>query len=558
MAQNNPIPSNVSDTDFAVFEQLANLKRVDFSKGALPKRGYSEPILEEPRMDESNAPPPPYQEYPSAPRTTGRGRSPMRISVGQFPDEMPPPAPAAPAPYDFSQAPPPPMPSYVPPPRSSGNRHSSRFAEQVQQQLTQHPRSVPPPPPPNFFAPPPARGPSNSKFNFPPPPPPPPPPAAAFRPQYQPQARPQQLDENELRKMHANYGTSDEDSLRRKKKRLMDEVPELEKKGYVFEVRPTMEDSLEDIQDKVDQGHSTLEMRHTITFARENIPNVYGFLEMANNMWGPFLPIQGFTDQLEEKIRENPARYNYVLERMYRKYWRKGSMSPMMEFFMVFILPFFMYAGKQKFFGGASSAGSKPPPKQANSVAPEPPRANMTVPEPMNVPAPQYSPPPQYHPQMMPQQYQSHYLPPQQPPARLNPFNVGPSVPPQPHVGQIFPPPMMAQPPVVAVPTAVLTPNLNTSSSKKHLKPPSRVMAFPTSQKPLSPQPQQPQPIIIQPVLSPPPPPTHQSLPPPIPKAGPIRVEIPSTPIKSHYEPIPSESKLPPIVEQPEEDESEL
>jgi hypothetical protein len=386
------------------------------------------------------------------------------------------------------------------------------------------------------------------------------------------------MDENDLRKMHANYGTSDEDSVRRKKKRLLDEVQELERKGHIFEVRPTLEDSLEDIQDKVDQGHSNLEMKHTITFARENIPNAYGFLEMANNMWGPWLPIQGFTDQLEEKIRENPARYNYVLERLYRKYWRKGSMSPGMEFFVVFILPFFMYAGKQKFFGSAATA-TKPKP-QASSVAAEPPRPSGPVPEPMNYP----QPPP--HPQF------AHFAPPQPQPQpqqqpttnRLNPFNVGPSVPPQPPVvGQFFPPPMMAQPPTVAVPSTNFTANLNhqppPSSSKKHLRPPSKLLAFPTTQQPLIPQPQHTPPhrptppINIQPTA----PPLHNapsqasSIPPPVPvnafapreHVGPIMVQVPSTPVKpreaaSRYESIPSEGKLPPIVEQPEEDESEL
>jgi hypothetical protein len=566
------IPSDISDTDFAVFEQLANVKRMDFSKGALPKRGHSEPILDGPHMDDHHdAPPPPYQEYPSAPRT-GKGRSPLRISVGQFAEDQPPPRDSPkyqePHGYNFGSMPPPPPPesprhqprSGKRPSNNNSQRHHSRFAEQVHQQMTHHPGVFQPPPPP-----PPAPGayhPSGPKRPTParqyplnPPgyghmPPAFPPPAPA---------RPQQMDENDLRKMHANYGMSDEDSVRRKKKRLMDEVKDLETKGYIFEVRPTMEDSLEDIQDKVDNGHSALEMKHTITFARENIPNAYGFIEMANNMWGPWLPIQGFTDQLERKIKENPQRYEYVLERMYRKYWRKGSMSPAMEFFMVFILPFFMYAGKQKFFNGMGGGSSPKPQDTANSAAPEPPRQN--IPEPMNYPQPPT--PSRYPPQPPPQQQQ---------PA-LNPFNVGPSLPPQPPMtGQFFPPPMMQQPQHFHTSTAPFAPHLNTSSSKKQLKPPSKFSLFPTSQQPLNPQPIPVPPIHVPthvPSTAPRSFPTEKasSIPPPIPvhagvshreAAGPIMVQIPSTPPKPRVEPIPSEGRLPPIVEQPEEDESEL
>ncbi len=537
------VPSDTSDTDLAIFQHLANPKRVDFSrprnkkKGTpghapppAPSRGAARPPYRfaprPPIMEMEEAPSPPYGHPPESqrrepqgydPEPQGRGEEPqehnnrshaddarggspdaLHIPVGLFPDEEDQPRypQSVPPQYPVQDRSPPQRFAYVQseaPARPPSGRErtsvprQSRFADRVQEELRQtspklfssnrptasrvapqdaRPLTMPPlaQPAPKYAAPPP-----------------------------QPYGAQAQMSEDEMRSAHANASfPGDHDDMQRIKQRLLIEVADLEQKGYKFPRRPTLEDTVEEIQFEIDHGNSAMEMKQAVNFIRDGIPLVYNVLEMANNKWGPFLPIQGFTDELLEKMNKDPQRYNYVLERMYRRYWRKGSMTPAMEFVWVFIAPFFLYVARKKLFRGfdkgpgpsATSGGGA-----AASVSPEPPRQFYS--EPMNT-------------------------------GVVPDNNIGSSVRPQPPPsGNIFPPPMMEQPPIPPATVPPIRPNLSSapaavpSSGRKKLRPPSHGMFAPT-QPALAPQPAfSPQPASApQPAFSPQPSMAqHQSVP---------------------------------------------
>jgi len=576
------VPSNVSDTDLAIFQHLANPKRVDFNRAAaLPgSRGAApppilDPIEIEPDVEAAAAPPTPFRD-----RHTSSKAAPVQIDVGLFAEEHD--APLAPS-------------------GGFGQHRQSRFAEQVSKQLqvnrtggagTQFPMVNPqvplprqptpakhvnfsPAPPPRAAPTPPRMAPRPPSFTRAAPAPPPPLFAAPRGPPVPPDAPFVAYDENHLRRMQADFPPPDDDDLRRIKQRLLIEAEDLGR-HYKFPNPPTMDDTVEEIQFKIDHGRSAVEMRQAVGFIRDGIPTVYNLVEMANNKFGPFLPIQGFTDELLEKMDENPQRYNYVLERLYRRYWRKGSMSPVMEFLVVFILPFFIYAGKRKFFGGGGGDADKKARRGhsegASAVAPEPPRRQY-APEPMNFSAGGVVTQP------------------------LPDNNIGPSVRPHPPPsGNYFPPAMMSQQPLPAQVSPVV-PNVAqvqapvpSTGGRRKLRPPSHGTPFPPTQVPLQPvviqavpPPQHPQVALPPPVRpnpaprlvpvaeSPPPqqplPRLPVALPPPVrpqaaaqqPGKGPITIQVPTTPAKPPPEPIhaPQELKLPPLREEPEEDEEE-
>jgi hypothetical protein len=278
----------------------------------------------------------------------------------------------------------------------------------------------------------------------------------------------------------------DDEDVRRVKQRLLHEVDELTRQlrqhGYMFPPRAmTLHDSIEEIQFEIDHGRSVLEMRSTVDAAKEYVPLGYQILESMNNRFGPFVPINGFTDELLKKMHENPQRYTYVLERMYRRYWRKGSVSPLAEFFMVFVAPMLVYAVKQKFVGADTTSKHRQP--KTASMAPEPERSYYE-PEPI----PMMTPLPNNH--------------------------IGPIVQPQPNPStNFFPPPMMQQPSVATLKHTPVVPNLNhqqvhqqhppSSGRRRALKPPSRGVSsasFPATQSPLAPVLPLPAPTIPQPV----------------------------------------------------------
>jgi hypothetical protein len=115
---------------------------------------------------------------------------------------------------------------------------------------------------------------------------------------------------------------------------------EREKQGYLLELMKyrkdgveltreyTMDDSLVDIQFEFDRIKNQLETSSNVAFMRDAL--LFGFqgLELANDKWGPVLELNGWS----QEASKDKEKYNRVIERLYKKHWRFGSMSPEAEF----------------------------------------------------------------------------------------------------------------------------------------------------------------------------------------------------------------------------------
>lgn len=115
---------------------------------------------------------------------------------------------------------------------------------------------------------------------------------------------------------------------------------EREKQGYLLELTKfkddgieltrdyTMDDALVDIQFEYDRIKTHLETKTNVAFVSDML--MFGFqgIEMANQKWGPILELNGWA----ASVQEDKPKYNRVVERLYKKHWRYGSMSPEAEF----------------------------------------------------------------------------------------------------------------------------------------------------------------------------------------------------------------------------------
>ena len=265
-----PTPS-----EFALFQKLANPQKTDFSKPAVFRQAVHSQVFSQARG--SMAPPPP----PSAP--PGRNRSLMMSRVAKVDEES------------SSTS-------------SRSSRHS-RHSRSSRHSRHSSPSRSPEPPHPHPFA--------------------------AFA-------------GSGLSEMSANnyggHGLFHEGAPGFAQSHPVDahlqaEI-EREKQGYLLELMKyktdgiqltrdyTMDDSLVDIQFEFDRIKNQLETVSNVAFVRDMLFLGFQGIELANSKWGPVLELQGWSGA----VQEDKEKYNRVLERLYKKHWRFGSMSPEAEF----------------------------------------------------------------------------------------------------------------------------------------------------------------------------------------------------------------------------------
>lgn len=151
----------------------------------------------------------------------------------------------------------------------------------------------------------------------------------------------------------------------------------MEKQGYLLELQKfqgppynikltreyTMDDSLGDIQFEYDRIKSNLTTANNVALIRDTLGFVFTGIESANHRWGPILQLDGWADS----FIEDRQRYDHVLERLYKKHWRLGNMSPEAEFGWLIGSSMVKHHLKLKINGGKlpekqASADAKPAP----------------------------------------------------------------------------------------------------------------------------------------------------------------------------------------------------
>lgn len=137
------------------------------------------------------------------------------------------------------------------------------------------------------------------------------------------------------------------------------EAERLEKQGYLIELSNlkqkgvplsrdfTLRDSIAELEFelKKQQNHATT--RQHVTFMRDMLRIGINGLEIGNQRFGPFLSIDGWA----ESITGDMQKYDGALERLYKRYFRKSQMSPLMELGWLIIGSMMAWHFKSKFLG---------------------------------------------------------------------------------------------------------------------------------------------------------------------------------------------------------------
>jgi len=179
------------------------------------------------------------------------------------------------------------------------------------------------------------------------------------------------------------------------KEGLLNELHQMERNGSAKLVRPlTMNDTLEEIQFQYDRIQAELNATQMVDFAKSAIKMGSGMVEMLLKKAG----IQ-VVDGYHTNLCKDMNKFNRPLNRLYKKYWRRGGMSPEAELGML-VLGSLAWTVVQNKMGSATAAfgGDVPAPATVKeSTAPANTAARPMRPPQMsslNVPSAWTAPPP--------------------------------------------------------------------------------------------------------------------------------------------------------------------
>ena len=125
------------------------------------------------------------------------------------------------------------------------------------------------------------------------------------------------------------------------------ELKKLRMQGCHLTREYSTKDKLEDIKYEFERQKMNLDCINSVALMSDGLKLGLSGLEMANNKLGPFLHLHGWS----ESVTQDMSRYNHVLERIYRKYWRQGSLNPLVELGMLLVGSMMMYHFQNKFLG---------------------------------------------------------------------------------------------------------------------------------------------------------------------------------------------------------------
>ena len=157
--------------------------------------------------------------------------------------------------------------------------------------------------------------------------------------------------------------------MRLEKQGLLIELQGLERKGVALSRAFGMGDSVAELEFELQKQQSCMSTANAVAFMRDSLRMAFNGVEIANSRLGPFLSIDGWADSMTSDMR----RFDNALERLYKRYWRKSQMSPLMELAWIIGGSLMAHHFKQKFFGPARPVASGATSASVGAPAPPPP-----------------------------------------------------------------------------------------------------------------------------------------------------------------------------------------
>ena len=146
----------------------------------------------------------------------------------------------------------------------------------------------------------------------------------------------------------------------REKEAMIDYINARATRGVRVTKTYTRDDPFVEVQFEYDRIKINEETTNSLGIAREGLRFACKAVEAGNKKFGPILALDGWVDN--HMAPDTLGRFDNVLERLYKKHWRKGSMAPEMELLMLLggsmaMTHFDNVSGKRD-----SAPASQPPP----------------------------------------------------------------------------------------------------------------------------------------------------------------------------------------------------
>ena len=153
--------------------------------------------------------------------------------------------------------------------------------------------------------------------------------------------------------------SGDAEGARLEKQGVMLELHALQAKGVRLTREFTMEDSLNELEFELQKQTSMLNTISAVQNMKDVLRLGLNGLELANSKLGPFICMEGWAESLTADMK----RFDAPLEKLYKRYWRKASMSPLMELAMIILGSLAMHHFKTKIFGRVAPSSSSSGPR---------------------------------------------------------------------------------------------------------------------------------------------------------------------------------------------------
>ena len=152
----------------------------------------------------------------------------------------------------------------------------------------------------------------------------------------------------------SSAGSARSTNTEAKKLGLLMELKKMRMQGVHLTREYSTADSLEDIEFEFSRQKMNMDTVNSVALMRDTMRLIITGIELGNNRMGPFLNLDGWSGT----VTADMTRYDHCLERIYKMYFRRGSINPIMELGFLLIGSMFMHHVKAKFTG--------PPPVQRN------------------------------------------------------------------------------------------------------------------------------------------------------------------------------------------------
>jgi hypothetical protein len=168
-----------------------------------------------------------------------------------------------------------------------------------------------------------------------------------------------QNEKDDDAKSYISKDSDVEQEIEYEKQALLEELRNLERQGEFKPVKElTMKDTLEEIQFQYDRVQNEISTSQGVQFAISGIKMGSSLLETVLKKFG-FSLVDGFSNNL----CKDTSKFNRPVTKLYKRYWRKGNMSPEAELSMIVLgsLAWTMLQNKMSGGGGSGNSSASHP-----------------------------------------------------------------------------------------------------------------------------------------------------------------------------------------------------